>query len=83
MLRKQEEANYIQKNQVDPNNIKAYLLKDKFFADKLNKLDSSYQENLLNISDNIEPFSDRVKIKFKSGFKFGDVQKIGKPNPKE
>jgi hypothetical protein len=24
-----------------------------------------------------------VKIKFKSGFKFGDVQKIGKPNPKE
>jgi hypothetical protein len=46
-------------------------------------MDSSYQENLLNISENFEPFSDRVKIKFKSGFKFGDVQKTGKPNPKE
>jgi hypothetical protein len=46
-------------------------------------MDSSYQENLLNISENIEPFSDRIKIKFKNGFKFGEIQKTGKPNPKE
>lgn len=72
------------KNQVDPNNIiKSFLFKDKFYSDKINKMDSSYQENLLNISENIEPFSDRIRIKFKNGFKFGEILKTGKPNPKE
>jgi hypothetical protein len=37
----------------------------------------------MNVYEKFEPFSNRVKIKFKIGQRSSEITKVGCPNPKE